>query len=701
MIKIKKLMWSMLLVLGVVALSSCEKGEDKPGGGDGKPLIELAQSELTVSHEGGTFNVRFSIVNPVEGQGALATPDETWISEVFVDDLNGIITFDVAENPAREGRQAIIEVNYPGVEAPAQLNVIQEGDSEPLFVLDNVSVTYSEITFDMIPTDKFTPYLINVNSKNYMIDYGMMDDDDAVFEDDMAYFEFLGYWNGMSALEILRVRARTGDSLEQILSSCVPGTEYVLYAYHVDVQSGERLSEVTRFIQESQSVELTDEEFEIEYEVSENFVKVDVSPKGFSGNYYFDMLPADQADQYIEVYGGTLEDYIENWWNSNVSNDMSNGAIADRIISEYCSQGDDSYTFDLLAQTRYYIVAFAVEGHAYCGSVPKYVEATTSTVSSSDLVVSPYSESVRSINAVIGYNASNDTDPYLSGIIKAEELNSFGSDNDSKIRGILSVMDNYEPSYGSFKGQVQGLTPGTEYVVFAFGFRGGIPTTDLFTSSFTTLSDEPGNATVVMDNQGIGYFDINDIAEVYPNYAGTAQTHGDIYAFYPVTVKSDPFGCKIYYVTYTWASQSAYELFIEENPNYLVEQLLRDGVKPSGKQLIWVEYGMYNTVLSMAEDSEGRYSKMNVDGFNVSKSGVSDIDLFISWQEGTLSVPTNYVQMHQPKSLLESLSSIQTLSNGASVIEEEVLVPSEGVRFSTSEKKEFIPAVNQLSPVRK
>ena len=207
MIKIKKLMWSMLLVLGVVALSSCEKGEDKPGGGDGKPLIELAQSELTVSHEGGTFNVRFSIVNPVEGQGALATPDETWISEVFVDDLNGIITFDVAENPAREGRQAIIEVNYPGVEAPAQLNVIQEGDSEPLFVLDNVSVTYSEITFDMIPTDKFTPYLINVNSKNYMIDYGMMDDDDAVFEDDMAYFEFLGYWNGMSALEILRVRA--------------------------------------------------------------------------------------------------------------------------------------------------------------------------------------------------------------------------------------------------------------------------------------------------------------------------------------------------------------------------------------------------------------------------------------------------------------------------------------------------------------
>ena len=697
MLKIKTFALSLVAVMGLAFFTSCEK----PEGGkvdNNAPKINLEQTELNVGYEGGTYRINFTITNPVEGQSTMATPSENWISDVFVDDVNGVITFDVATNSSKDSRSAVLEVNYQGVEKPVQVTITQSGDTTPEFEMVNVETTFREVTFDLLPLHKNRTYVMNVNSKNYIIDEGL-EDDEALFQDDMAYFEYLGYWHGQSAVEIMAERAKEGDVIEQVITSCAPGTDYVLYAYYVDLTDGTRTSDITRFTVTTRAVELTNVEFEIDYTVNEAFVDVEIAPQDYSGSYYFDMLPADAADAYVATYGVTLEKYFEIWWNSNVTNDINNGFFAEEIISNYCSAGSDSHVFDLLQTTRYYLVSFAVEGHAYCASTPKFLEITTSTVSPSDLVVTPYVNNIRSIKAEIGYTASND-DPYVSGLISAEEFETLGSSEQAKIASLLRLMDPITTSTGSYKGEVKGLTPETEYVVFAFGFRGGVATTQMYTTTFTTLSDEPGAADLTMTNT-IGYFDLYDIAEVYPTYAGTAQTYGDVYAFYPVEFTINPLGSKPYYVTYTWDSKAHYEQFINENPNYLIEQLLRDGVKPVGRQLLWVEYGKYNTIIYMAEDSEGRYSEMHVAGFDVSKSGVSDIQLFVDWNEGTSNVAPNYVELPQDIQSAELTSSLQVLSNGVEAEVEAVAVENDRVRYSAVEMvSEVIPSANELSPVR-
>ena len=700
MLKIKTYALLLISVLGLAAFTSCDNKGDNPTDKNA-PEVEMEQTELNVGYEGGTYTIKFTVNNPVEGQYAIATPEKDWISEVFVDDLNGIITFDVAANAAKESRQSYVEVNYPGVQQPAQFIVIQEGYNVPLFSVSNVNSTLTTIKFDLLPLQKSDTYIVNVNTEKYIIEYGL-EDDEALFQDDIAYFEWLGYWYGMSAEQIMAERAHTGDSFGLEVTSCIPGSVYVVYAYYVDLATGERTSEITRFPLESASVELDEVAFEWEYDVDEGYVYVEISPENYSGYYYFDMLYVPEVEDYIRTYGGTIEEYIELWWNTNVSNDINGGSVtANDIISGYCSQDFDTYTFDLWQESDYYLVAFAVESHAFCGSTPKYELITTGTVSPSDLVVTPYVSNIKSIRATIGYTASNSTDPYLSGIITAEEFNSFGSTQEQQLVGLINAMSgNLQTSTGSFSGEVSGLTPATEYVSFAFGYRGGVPTTDLFSINFTTLSDEPGAATVQIINT-IGYFNLHEIAELNSNYAGTAASYGDTYGYFPAEVKAEPFGAKVYYESYVWTSEAHYQQFIEENPSYLMENILYYGIKPTGRQIFWVEYGKYNTIISFAEDSEGRYSAINVLGFTASMSGTSNAQLFIDWLAGGASIAPNYVELRDVENI-EPASSVKVLSNGTDS-QVERMVASTGARYSTKEEvaAENAPAIDALSAIRK
>ncbi|MBO7256956.1 MAG: BACON domain-containing protein [Bacteroidales bacterium] len=696
MLKIKTYALLLISVLGLAMFTSCEDPNNKPGGGN-TPEVVMEKSEMNVGYEGGTFTIKFTVNNPVEGQGAIATPEQDWISEVFVDDLNGIITFDVAENGAKETRSSLVEVNYPGVEQPAEFVVIQEGNTIPLFTIENVESTLTTVTFDMIPLHKTQNYLVNTNTPEYISDYGL-EDDEALYQDDMEYFAWLGNWYGQSALDILNERAKTGDVLDMTLTNCVPGSEHVVYAYYVDVVTGERTSEITRYNVRSASVELQDIEFDWTIEVDENYAYVEITPENYSGNYYFDVLYVQEVEDYIKTYGGTTEDYIEYWWNSLVSEDIAQGATPHDIMSAYCSQGFDTYEFDLWQDSEYYLVAFTVQEDAFCGSVPKYEVFETGTVPQSDLVVTPYVENIKSFEAKVGYEASNSTDPYLSGVIAAAEFESYGSTEEAKIIGLLTAMNgNLQTSVGSFSGQMSGLTPGTEYVSFAFGYRGGIPTTGLYTTNFTTLTDDPGNATVEIVNT-IGYFNLYEIAELNSNYAGTANSYGDTYGYYPAEIISQPFGAKIYYESYAFASEAHFDQFIEENPNYFRDNLLYYGVKPVGRQIFWVEYNKYTVIVSFAEDNEGRYSKMNFIGVNATIDQTSDAQLFIDWLNGGASIAPNYVELREPA--VSEVSSIQTISNGVEVVKE-VAAPSRA-RYSTREDvaSEIAPAVSELSAIR-
>ena len=90
-------------------------------------------------------------------------------------------------------------------------------------------LTYNTVSYSAVPSDKQMPYIVNLSSKAY-IDYYGLDSDEALFQDDMDYFAYLGENYGYSLQEVLAILCETGDS-DSTFDDLDPETEYVLYAY--------------------------------------------------------------------------------------------------------------------------------------------------------------------------------------------------------------------------------------------------------------------------------------------------------------------------------------------------------------------------------------------------------------------------------------------------------------------------------------
>lgn len=94
-------------------------------------------------------------------------------------------------------------------------------------------VTYNTVSYTATPSDKQMTYMVNLASKAYMDAYGLMEDDAALFADDIDYFAQLGANYGMTYQDILDYFADQGDT-QNTFEELDPETEYVLYAYGFD-----------------------------------------------------------------------------------------------------------------------------------------------------------------------------------------------------------------------------------------------------------------------------------------------------------------------------------------------------------------------------------------------------------------------------------------------------------------------------------
>ena len=570
------LMMGLVAVCSVALLAGCRKDPSTNQPEPNKPNVEvdseivLGQSSITASLDGGSYLVEYTVnylgegENPHAGEKITAEAAEDWVNN-FGYSVTGVLQFKVDANTSTEERQCLVTVKYRYAE-DVTFVVKQGAKIKKGFKLENVTSTYFDYTVDVIPEDKSTPYIVMSAHPEYVVSSGFETGEDY-YEDDYAYFGWLGQFYGQSAVQVMQTRAKVGDQIGVTVSGATAGIPYTFYCYYFDYDSGALLSDVTLFTVTTTKPAHKDVTFNMEHVVDSCMIKADVTANGYEGDYYFDVLNSILVDSYLESFDflTSVEDVVEYWW-SNAIQDMSQELSYDEIIAAYTCVGTNPdgsakshYDFELLANHDYYLFAFAMEEHGFCCSKPQVKKITTGDVAMSDNVITPSVSNVTTYTATLNFTTTND-DYYVAGWATADEWASYGS-NDAERQEYLLTNVEYELCSGNLKANVIDLEAETDYVVYAFGSRGGKPTTkSIYTATFRTKNSSGGSVSISFKD--LGYYDAAALSQ-YPGYDYFSSQQGKAIFAIEAVFSNEEYGAYFWDV-YDWTNRE-HEVHTDQN----------------------------------------------------------------------------------------------------------------------------------------
>ena len=634
------LMMGLMPIVALALVVGCNEqpeGTDQPGPGPElvkDSTIKLGKTEVSASLAGGTYLIEYSIENPHQGEKISAEAAESWVKD-FNYGITGALGFTVEANPTDAERQCLVTVKYRYAEDV--VFVVKQGAAVKAgFALENVTATYFDYTVDVIPENKTLPYIVMSATPEYIVASGFETGEDY-YEDDLAYFSWLGQFYGMSAAQVMQSRAKVGDQRGVTVSGATSGVPYTFYCYYFDYDSGALLSDVALFTVETPRPQKIAAEFTMTTEIVDGcLVKADVVPVNFEGNYYFDVLNKELIDSYLEdptmsKFLDSKERVIEYWWSNSVQS-MMQDMSADQIIANYTCVGNNPdgtpkshYEFELLANSTYYLFAYAMEENAFCCSEPQIIEINTGNVSPSDNVITPTISKVTARTATFTFTPTND-DYYVAGWEKASDWATYGNNDAERQEYLIHNLDYYLLS-GIQSTNVLNLEADTEYVVYAFGSRGGVATTSqIFTETFKTKSGEAGNVQISFAD--LGYYDASDFAS-YSGYEYLSNYSGN--AILPIEVQfSDEEHGEWFQVIYDWTGRT--DVYTDQQyMDTLVWHINEYGGMTATHTYTFLEFGREYEIAAVVLDTDGQFSSLYRQWVAPTYDGCSDAANYVAW----------------------------------------------------------------------
>ena len=465
-------------------------------------------------------------------------------------------------------------------------------------------------------------------SPDYIEAYELQSDE-ALFADDYSYFEYLGTFYGMSALEVMMSRAKMGDVRGIRVNDATPGDDYIFYAYYIDPASGALASKIARCEITAGHPELGQASFNFTYEINGPDVFTQVDPVGFEGDYYFDVMTAEELAA-AEKAGYTKEEYFVKWWAYIVSGLKFEGNSVDKILAENTCWGEDrnTWNYELMANSDYYLFAFTLEQNSLCSSVPQYEKFTTGDAVMSNNELSVYATNVTSRAATFTILTTIPEDRYSFSWATAAEWASYGSSDVERVNNLLKqyVFDVYR---GDQVLSVTDLEANTEYVLYAFGNHGGVATTAPVTVSFKTVSDEAGVATIALKD--LGYYDAADLS-YEPGWTFLESDSYSGMAIYPIELDVQPANHGAYmYEIYDW--EGRYDEYDEKQyTDGLLYQIGKHGSLTSKYTYVPLKFNNRYVAVAIVVDANGQYSDLYKKEIYCTYDGVSlDTAAFVDW----------------------------------------------------------------------
>lgn len=607
------------------------------------PELELTEDVINVTASGGFYSISYTITNPTEEASLSIDNQPEWVSD-FNFEKQGVISFFVHKNELTEERSAKLNLVYSGIEEVLSFTIIQEAASVPPFSINVNEVSEIYVNLDIIPEDKEMTYINFTMPREYESYY---ENDDALFNDDMAYFQSLSDAYNLPIDEVIETYVRTGDLTDQTLSGLIPGTEYMTYVYGIDTQDNTRTTEIVREYYYTADVEQIDVDFDFDYEINGGFVNVSIIPQNYDGYFSY------------EVYGGVTEDMDidklceENWINT-VSFFLSVGYSYQDILDEFCSRNAFSISLSLEAETKYVVVAYAVNEEALKCSSTSYEFFETEAITPSDNIITLTATNITARTIDVGVTTTNN-DPYVTILCETQYIDQYNT-NQEIIDFFVNIYT-MNLNVGDFTETVENLLPETRYSLCAFGYNSGTVTTDLFRLDCETTSAESSNVSieVIFDK----YYDAKEVAELDPSYS----TIPDGFALMPVKVITyDDKIAEYYYDLFA----TSYLESLQLPDDVIISQLVSAGPKPS-EFLYIVNYDLASKIIAVAKDNNDNFGPLwHSEEFTLTKDGTSDPNEFISTSE---NVPSN---IDENKHSISHFSSInQAKKDKSSMTKEE------------------------------
>ena len=656
---IKNLLWALLPIFALTMVGCGDDPVDPNGPVIKKDsTITLEKNKVDASLAGGSYVIGYGIENPHEGEKITVEAAESWVNNFNV--ITGAISFDVDANTSDASRECLVTVKYRYAD-DAVFVVKQGAKVSASFTLENVTSDYFSYTVDVIPDNKTQPYIVMSADPKYIAASGFETGEDF-YEDDVAYFGWLGQFYGQSAAQVMQERSKVGDERGINPGKGAAGIPYTFYCYYIDYESGALLSEVAFFEVKTKSPDKIAADFDVEYSVDGCVVHANVTPKdGFNGAYYFDMLNGLMVDDYLASF-----DFLENegdvaefYWSFAVQDMMFNGNMSGQtIVDMYNCQGTyedgtprSEFDFELLANHTYYLFAFAMEENGLCCSEPKIVKIETGSVPMSDNVITPSVSKITVQTAHISFKTTNN-DYYIAGWEKASDWATYGNTDAERQKYLLENLS-YEFIQGDYEQNVIGLEGGTDYILYAFGSRGGIATTaQIFTCPFSTKSTDAGNATIeYVDN---GYYAAEDLAEL----PGWEFFGGDYYSgtfILPLEYHIEGEWQAFYSNIYNWTGRN--DLYNDtQYRDGLVWSIDQYGSMNLDKSYSILQNDSFYIIASLVIDTEGQYSEISKfevrTSYDGARTNAEDFDAW--WNETSGPGLSSVVVEQEPKELFRT-----------------------------------------------
>lgn len=706
---LKTLLWSLLCLTFVV---SCEKApvDDSKEPGDGPvvdwvSVIKPKKSSISVGIAGGDYTLEYELQNPYPGTKLSASTSVDWVESVDCSTPN-VIKIKVAPNNGSETRQCILTIEYRFAD-PVAVTIKQGARIDKGFSLENITPTYFDYTVDVIPEDKETPYIVMSAHPEYIVASGFKTGQDF-YEDDVLYFDWLGQFYGLDAVGIMQARAKTGDEREIVVSNGAAGVPYTFYCYYFDWESGALLSDVQMFTIWTSAPEQANIEFDMQYEIIDGvMVSADVIAKNYDGHYYFDVLPKVLVDSYLydlvtlegEQIFTTNEEVLSYWWSDAIA-DMMQDMSADDIIANYTSvglNGDGTprshYDFELLSNVDYYLFAFAMEENGLCSSVPQIVPFRTGNVSMSDNVITPSYEKLTARTAKFHFDAAND-DYYVAGWEKLSDWKTYGN-TDAEIQQHLLMNTEFALLKGDVSTSVRDLEPATDYVLYAFGSRGGVATTtEIFKLEFRTK--DGGAGSVSMSFKDLGYYDCSDFANIDGYEYLSGENYAGMVVFpYEVEFSSEDHG-DYFFEIYDWTGRHESEYYTEKQYMdgllYMIETF---GSLTATHTYTFLEIGGIYELVGVVLDMDGMFSSLYRQWVKPTYDGCRNADEFVAWWDA-------YQESQKDDELEDGgntgLQSLVVDYTGTELFSKKGNV-AKAAKFSTTtiESKEVVPTLGDVA----
>lgn len=511
--------------LAVVAMAFVACQPDTPETPKEYTLEVTSETTMEFPAEGGEGLIEWTL-NEVTRNNPHPAPAPTfqceaeWIT-LYAEDMGAFV---VAANEG-EAREAVIKVAY--AEQVIEVKVKQAGAQDASsFDIDVQEVHAASAITQVTPTDDDMYYVMFLDEVSYLQFNGIATAE-QLWEDDYAAFESGALANNMNLKAYMEAANVLFKGTKRVQWNRVrPGTESVLYVYGVEFdEDGATYEPITDIAWEvicPDRAPLQDVEFGLDVEVKGAEVKLNVQPENWDGYYLVKIVDYNNEFYVGEgvIFGEDYMNAISDEWIGVYSSNLSAGHSMQDILDNICYKGDMTLEFALESYVLYSALVYPVaehDGFVQVVGEPSYINFSTEEVGQSDMDINIEVTNCYVRVADIKITPSNPDESWLLLITPTSYLPA-DYDDETLLDYALGEFVYYTYEFkGEMTTHMNTLYPDTEYIIVAFGYSGGVVTTDVCSKVFKT------------QQEGVCELEVTDVI------VGGPYRVSDLYAYDPVT----------------------------------------------------------------------------------------------------------------------------------------------------------------------